>query len=71
MIQAGRSRVRDPMRSMNFFSTDQILPAALGLWFFFVSWSGVQPSPILLRPQNDLLYQPTDDDDDDECEAIS
>jgi hypothetical protein len=29
MLQAGRSRVRDPMTSLNFFSIYLILPAAL------------------------------------------
>jgi hypothetical protein len=30
MVQAGRSRVRDPMRSLIFFSIYVILPSALG-----------------------------------------
>jgi hypothetical protein len=29
MLQAGKSRVRDPMKCMNFFSIYLILPAAL------------------------------------------
>jgi hypothetical protein len=30
MLQVGRSQVRDPIRWINFFSMDIILPAALG-----------------------------------------
>jgi hypothetical protein len=30
MLQAGRSRIRDLLRSLNFFSIYIILPAALG-----------------------------------------
>jgi hypothetical protein len=40
--------------------------------FLFFYGAGVEPSPLLLRPFNGLLYQPwIIDDDDDDFGAVS
>jgi hypothetical protein len=53
-----------------------VLQRSVCLWitvcyilFVFIYWPGVEPSPLLLRPLIDLLYQPWMIDDED-CGAV-